>query len=159
MPDRIITAEFISVVRGHFALDWSGIHGAAHWARVRDNGLRLAGQTGARTDVVELFGFLHDVERKTDGWDLQHGKRAARFVRSHHGSLFTLDEAGLDLLCDACARHSDGMLDADVTIQTCWDADRLDLGRIGVIPDPAKLCTAAARDAKIIEWAYARSKR
>jgi uncharacterized protein len=159
VPNALITPQFISVVREHFALDWSGIHGAAHWARVRQNGLRLAEETGARTDVVELFAFLHDVERKSDGWDLQHGKRAAQFVRSRHGSLFTLDEEGLELLCDACAGHSDGLLEAHVTIQTCWDADRLDLGRIGIVPDPARLCTAAARDRKTIERAYARSRK
>jgi hypothetical protein len=27
----------------------------------------------------------------------------------------------------------------DVDISTCWDADRLDLGRIGLIPDIEKL--------------------
>jgi uncharacterized protein len=155
----VITPPLIAAVREHFALDWSGIHGAAHWARVRDNGLRLAEQTGARTDVVELFAFLHDVERHNDGRDREHGRRAAEFVRLRHGSLFSLDEQGLNLLRDACAGHSDGLLDADVTIQTCWDADRLDLGRIGVKPDPARLCTAAARDPDVIEWAYGRSRR
>ena len=42
--------------------------------------------------------------------------------------------------------HSDGRVDADVTVQTCWDADRLDLGRVGKRPDPRLLCTPAARD-------------
>ena len=45
-----------------------------------------------------------------------------------------------------------------MTIQTCWDADRLDLIRAGITPDPNHLCTAAAKEPKIIRWANARSK-
>jgi len=33
----------------------------------------------------------------------------------------------------------------DVTIQTCWDADRLDLGRVGIIPDPDRMCTGMGK--------------
>jgi uncharacterized protein len=149
----IITPEFIAVIRQQFKLDWSGIHGAPHWARVRDNGLRLAEQTGARSDVIELFAFLHDTQRENDYHDPKHGRRAADFAKRLQGSLFTLNDEGLDLLCFACIGHSDGVLEADITVQTCWDSDRLDLGRVGVIPDPSKLCTAAARDQKMIEWA------
>ena len=47
--------------------------------------------------------------------------------------------------------------DADITVQTCWDADRLDLGRVGIRPDPRRLCTAAARNPRMIEAAFARS--
>jgi uncharacterized protein len=46
-----------------------------------------------------------------------------------------------------------------VTVQTCWDADRLDLGRVGKHPHPRYLCTPAARDREVIEWAYRRSVR
>lgn len=53
--------------------------------------------------------------------------------------------------------QSDGHTDADITVQTCWDADRLDLGRVGINPAPEKLCTIAARDPEIMEWAYERS--
>jgi uncharacterized protein len=49
------------------------------------------------------------------------------------------------------------LIDADITIQTCWDADRLDLGRVGTTPDPARLCTAAARDPEMLRWADRRS--
>lgn len=26
-------------------------------------------------------------------------------------------------------------------VQACWDADRLDLGRVGIIPDPERMGT------------------
>jgi uncharacterized protein len=45
-----------------------------------------------------------------------------------------------------------------VTIQTCWDADRLDLGRVGVTPHPSRLCTEVARRPEILEWADGRGK-
>ena len=155
---RIITQELVSLIRRQFVLDWSGIHGAPHWARVRVNGLRLAEKTCARPDVIELFAFLHDTQRKNDGRDPEHGKRAADFAVTLQGKLFTLDDEGLTLLCAARTGHSDGLVEADITVQTCWDADRLDLGRIGVTPDPAYLCTAAARDPQMIEWALKRSR-
>jgi uncharacterized protein len=45
----------------------------------------------------------------------------------------------------------------DITVLTCWDADRLDLGRVGIRPAAHRLCTDAARDPAMIEWAYRRS--
>ena len=46
-------------------------------------------------------------------------------------------------------------------MQTCYDSDRLDLGRIGVEiePDPDYLCTDVAKDPEMIVWAYERSRR
>lgn len=32
----------------------------------------------------------------------------------------------------ALAYHSDGYTEGDITVQVCWDADRLDLGRVGI---------------------------
>ena len=55
--------EVLRIVREQFQLDWHGIHGVPHWARVRWNGLNLAAVNGARTDIVELFAFLHDCRR------------------------------------------------------------------------------------------------
>jgi uncharacterized protein len=48
-------------------------------------------------------------------------------------------------------------MEGDVTVLTCWDADRLDLGRVGIRPDPTYLCTAAARDTDMLTWSYRRS--
>ena len=144
-------------IRAQFLLDWQGIHGAPHWSRVLDNGLRLAERTGARADVVTLFAFLHDSRRRHDGNDFEHGPLAADYAVELGGHCFEIDDAGLSLLTVACRGHSDGLTEAEVTIQTCWDADRLDLGRVGRCPDPRRLCTPAARDPALIEWAYQRS--
>ena len=43
-----------------------------------------------------------------------------------------------------------------MTIQTCWDDDRLDLGRVGVTLHPNRLCTEAAKRPETIKWADGR---
>jgi uncharacterized protein len=153
----VVTPDLVEHVRRQFALDWHGIHGANHWARVRVNGLTLANETGANPKVVELFAFLHDSQRWNDDHDPEHGLRAAGFARKLNGRFFRLEGAELTLLEQACGEHSVGGLDADVTVQTCWDADRLDLGRVGKIPDPGRLCTEIARRQDVIRVAYERS--
>ena len=155
----MVPQDLVALVVTGYALYLDGIHGRAHWARVRANGLRLAGLTGANQQVVELFALLHDSKRLNDGRDPQHGARAAEFARSLHGSLVDLSNEDFELLRYACAYHTSGMTEADITVQTCWDADRLDLGRIGIRPDPRRLCTDAARVATTIEWAYRQSRR
>jgi uncharacterized protein len=154
----MISEELMDEIRCGFALALDGIHGEAHWARVHQNGLRLAERTGADVEIVELFAYLHDCRRLDDGWDSEHGRRAAEFIKGLDASLLALSEEKLDLLVYACAHHSEGQTEAEVTIQTCWDADRLDLGRIRIRPDPQYLCTPAAKDLEIIEWAYWRGR-
>jgi uncharacterized protein len=148
----------LEAIREQYVLDFdSGIHGVSHWWRVRENGLRLASATGADTRVVELFAFLHDSRRFNDGRDPAHGMRAAVYARSLRGSLVHLDDDAFELLAHACRHHTDGLREGHPTVLTCWDADRLDLGRVGIYPDPRYLCTDAARDLAVIRWAYQRS--
>lgn len=153
----IIKPRLLATLRREFTLDWNGIHGIGHWGRVRANGLRLAGITGANARVVELFAVLHDSRRRSDGHDPAHGHRAAENAVRFDGDHYSLSQTELELLCQACTLHSDGHTEADVTVQVCWDADRLDLGRVGIEPSPAKLCSAAARDSDFIARAYRRS--
>ena len=153
----MIRKELVRMIKDQFALDWNGIHGAPHWARVRENGLRLSAMTGAKTDVVELFAFLHDSKRINDVYDPEHGQRSALFARELEGSVFSLEAHDLELLMAACRGHSDGLTVGDITVLTCWDADRLDLGRVGIMPEPSLLCTTAARDPIFLDGAYRRS--
>lgn len=149
-------AEILAIVRKQFALPLNGIHGEAHWFRVRENGLRLALETGADIDVVELFALLHDSKRSSNGLDPGHGVRAALFAQELAGYAIDLPADKLQLLCLACREHDAGFTDGDVTVRTCWDADRLDLWRIRIRPDPRRLCTAAARKPETIRWALSR---
>lgn len=155
----MIDRELIRIVRAQFALDWKGVHGAPHWTRMYENGSRLAELTGANPRVVEFFAFLHDSKRLNDGHDPEHGPRAALFAEALSGTAFELDAPGLERLVTACRGHSDGLTVGDITVLTCWDADRLDLGRVGIKPHPDFLCTDAARNPDILGWAYQRSLR
>jgi uncharacterized protein len=154
---KVLTPRLIKSIRNQFRLDWNGSHGVAHWSRVRLNGITLAKATGADPVVVELFAFLHDSCRQTDGHDNMHGARAAEFVGTLQGREIYLNESQLATLQHACRDHTHGGISNDPTIATCWDADRLDLGRVGIEPDPEYLCTAAAKNPAIMEWAYRRS--
>jgi uncharacterized protein len=122
-------------LRAQFKLDWRGIHGAPHWARVRYRGLALANITGADGLVVELFAFLHDTKRHNEMHDPWHGLRAADYAASLNGRYFALNNQQMDALHMAISAHSAGSMNDTLTIQTCWDADRLDLGRVGICPD------------------------
>lgn len=148
----------IQVILEGYTLPYFGIHGISHWARVLENGLRLADLTGANKEIVRLFSLLHDSKRINESIDPGHGLRGAEFAKTLRGAIFDLNVQEFDLLFEACAYHTDGRTEADVTVQTCWDADRLDLIRARISPDPKYLCTSAAKDPEIIRWANARSK-
>jgi uncharacterized protein len=66
-------------------------------------------------------------------------------------------EKQLNLLIQACNDHTDGKTDADLTVQICWDSDRLDLYRVSIMPFPDYLCTNTAKSAKMIKWANQRA--
>jgi uncharacterized protein len=148
----------LEAIRKQYVLAWQGPHGHPHWVRVRQNGARLAGMTGADPLVVDLFALLHDSRRTNDQIDPWHGVRAATFAEELNGTFFRLSSAQLELLKHACALHTQGLVLADPTVQVCWDADRLDLGRVDITPDPNLLCTDAAKNPKILEWAWRRSR-
>jgi len=65
-----------------YALPVRGEHGVVHWARVLENGLRLAGATGASVEVVTLFALFHDSRRVNQSHDYGHGLRGAKFAQS-----------------------------------------------------------------------------
>jgi len=117
--------------------------------------ISIAPFAGADPLVVELFAWLHDSCRWDDFADREHGERAARFALELRGSAFELEDSRFELLLAACRGHSHGGTEGEVTVLTCWDADRLDLGRVGIEPHPDRLCTDTARDPDVLAWAYA----
>ena len=149
--------QIVETILTEYALFPDGIHGVGHWARVSENGLKLADATGANVDVVRLFALFHDSKRTNDGHDPQHGQRGADYAKALRGSLFDLADAEFNRLYRACAGHTHELTHPDVTIQTCWDADRLDLGRVGITPHPSRLCTDEAKRSETINWAHGRA--
>jgi uncharacterized protein len=150
---------FVAMLRAEFAISWHGYHGAAHWARVARNGRILCRASGANPRVVGLFALLHDLRRRDEGSDPQHGPRAADFIREIADEHLLLNHEELDQqLCEARVGHSEGELSRDPTIAACWDADRLDLGRVGKRPSARFLSLEAARDPRLMAWAWRRSE-
>ena len=151
-----ISMELIAKIRKNYHLHWMGTHGIVHWYRVYENGLRLAEQTGVNSRVVQLFSVLHDSRRENEHRDPEHGARGAELALQLR-KYIPLDDCEFALLQEACTLHTHTPDHDDITIQACFDSDRLDLGRVGIMPHPDRLCTAMAKEKKIIDWAYHRS--
>lgn len=143
----IITKDLFTLLQEQFQLDLEGVHGPRHWARVHRNAMWIAEEMVEEVDtrVLEFFAFLHDARRVNDNRDPGHGSRAAEFAREIRREHITLDNDAFYVLLDALIGHSSNLFHDNPTIQACWDADRLDIGRVGVVPDRNKLGTTAAK--------------
>jgi uncharacterized protein len=140
-----------------YRLDPTHMHGLSHWGRVLETGHRLSQQEGGDNTVIQLFAIFLDACRLNQAVDPGHGARGAALAEKLLGDLELISRYQLDQLVSACQQHTDGLTSADLTIQVCWDADRLDLARAGIMPEPRYLCTASARDPTMIEWANRRA--
>ena len=118
-----------------------GCHGIDHWDRVYANGQLLITRK-VNSLVVGLFAYFHDFCRMDDGEDLQHGPRSAAFIDTIRDTLLVdISDEEIHLLKEACRLHTVATKTGNPTIDACFDADRLDLGRVGIIPDPARMAT------------------
>ncbi len=127
-----------------------GIHGDAHWRRVGEAGLFLADREGVSTHVVLLFAILHDCRRENDGRDPEHGPRAAALAEQIGHEPLGLSVNDLSVLAHAMRHHDRGQVTDDPLVGACWDADRLDLPRVGIAPDPRLLSTRTGQDPAVI---------
>ena len=152
----MVETRLVRTIVTGYQLPLMGIHGLPHWGRVLETGLRLAGQTGADSRVVALFSVFHGARRQTEAVDPGHGLRGATLAEQLRPDLDLSDEQ-FALLTFACEHHTDGWTRGDITVCTCWDADRLDLWRVGIRPQWSRLCSNAARDPGLLEWAQKRS--
>ena len=124
----------------------SGLHGIEHWDRVYDNG-RLLQTPEVNPVVLGLFAYLHDACRVNDCYDEEHGPRAAKMIDTLRDNLLKdVCDGDIHLLKEACRLHTVCHKTGDPTIDACFDADRLDLGRVGVTPDPEKMATEKGKE-------------
>ena len=158
MTMHMINDALIKKLISDFPLHLKSIHGPEHWGRVLEYGYELAKETGADEEVVMYFAVFHDCARGKDGRDFRHGERGAMIAETLRGNLYELSEDKFIKLIYACTHHTDGLIDSDPTIGTCWDADRLDLPRVGIIPSLKKLSTQAAKNPGKIEECGRKSK-
>lgn len=49
------------------------------------------------------------------------------------------------MLAYACHEHNNGKISDDPTISICWDADRLNLWRVGIVPQSKFLSSSIAK--------------
>lgn len=116
----------------------SPLHGDAHWRAVASSGLDIAdADAGVNRRLVVAFGLIHDFQRIDDGWDEEHGARAANAIGRLKSLPAMLSRTEISKLKTACEDHEKGFVSEDPAIGACWDADRVNLWRIGVKPDPA----------------------
>lgn len=122
------------------------LHGISHWERVERNGKLLATPDCDLT-VIRLFAYLHDSCRENDGYDKQHGPRAAKMIVGLRNTLLKdLTDHQFEMLQTAIRLHTTTHHTGNPTIDACFDADRLDLGRVGITPDPAKMATEKGKE-------------
>ncbi len=125
---------------------FNGVHGMEHSLNVMVNGVLLSLLNGANLKVITLFAVNHDIRRFDDHTDPEHGKRAAILLRAlRRNNKIELEESEFEELCCACENHTAQTKSGNITIDTCYDADRLDLTRIGIAPDPNRMATQLGR--------------
>ena len=125
-----------SVVAGSRLRD-SHDHGERRWRAVAYAGLQLLPETPtADPEIVLLFALFHDARRENEFHDPEHGFRGAELARSLG---FTSET-----LYVACRDHTDSGPVGDPTIGVCFDADSLNLWRVGIEPGTRYLSTALA---------------
>jgi uncharacterized protein len=122
----------------------SPIHGVKHWQTVERNAHYLANFNKADIEVLSYFAYFHDCMRENEHRDKGHGPRAASFAKQHR-DFIPLNDIQFKQLTNACKGHTYGERPECITINTCWDADRLDLLRVGIMPDANRLHNKEAK--------------
>ncbi len=97
--------------------------------------------------VVGLFAYLHDSCRISNDMDIHHGERAAEWIDTLRDTLLKgVSDDELKLLKEACRLHTVVQKTGNPTIDACFDADRLDLWRAGITPDPERRATEKGKE-------------
>ena len=140
----MISQEVLSLLRKESEFFYSPIHGIEHWQTVERNGHYLASFNDADTQVLSYFAHFHDCMRENEHIDLGHGPRGASFAKKYR-DLIPLNNVQFKQLTDACKGHTYGERPECITINTCWDSDRLDLHRVGIMPQAEYLYNEEAK--------------
>ena len=123
--------------------DGLGLHGIPHLRRVASTAGRLAAAVGEDVEAAVIAGFLHDCARVHDGGGTRHAHDSADLAKEILATFYPHVDS--DRLCDGIAHHADGTVTDDPLIGSLWDADRLDLIRLGRETRPHLLSTGLAR--------------
>lgn len=136
---------------GRWPAELGRVHGVEHWDRVAIFG-QLLYQDGADMDVIRSFAYLHDSERQSNAVDVDHGIRASKLIDTIRDTLLGyLSDMQIEKLKQACELHSVAHKTGDITIDICFDADRIDLFRYGVFVMPKAELMATKQGAEFVK--------
>ncbi len=122
-----------------------GLHGFEHVKRVVENAKLIAREECPQNfDDAVIGAYLHDIGRTDDGSGNEHAIKGARIAKD----LLEKHWPHLDAkrILFAIEVHADGTTTKDPLIGAIWDADRLDIPRIGGNIRPQFLSTKKGMD-------------
>ena len=154
---KVPQSRLFKICTERFELTSDTIHGPDHWMRVQANGAYISSKLGINDSFVTAFAWLHDCCRLNDHIDPEHGLRAAHYAKTLYGSNLIDISIDFEKLLFALEFHNKGQTSEDSLIGTCWDADRLDIGRAGIYPSADFMSTSVARDKAYIDVCYEKS--
>ena len=142
--------DILDLIIRDLKINLYGYHGIKHWERVYKNTKILADHYKIESEVFELFSILHDSKREDEYRDEEHGLRASLFTKQLlEKGLIVLNSEDSNRLLFACKNHTikdrHNSLCKDLIVQICFDSDKLDLGRVGIVPDARKMLTSRAK--------------
>jgi hypothetical protein len=86
----------LKAILDEYVLPWDGDHGVAHWARVLENGRRLAEQTSANVEIVmrKVQMTTHELESslRAEGCVGPEEVRFAVLENNGHVTVIPMDE-------------------------------------------------------------------
>lgn len=139
------------VAYGNLKIPIDSIHGYDHWKNVEKIGHYIADRNGADKKVISAFAFLHDIGRTDESEESGHGKKSAELIEKSFNPDLS-DEKQKKLLVAVSEHDKADARSDDITIQTCWDADRLDLPRVHVFPDKNLLYTEVGKSQETFKY-------
>lgn len=129
-------------------------HGPRHWRDVARVGMRVGQDVGLDPDLFQLvfvFAAVHDTQRLNEFDDPDHGQRAAEMLsqiklRGVYADDRTRLKRAIELHdTDPSFKYTSLDTICVSLVATCWDADRLTLGRVGIQPEREFMSTEAVR--------------
>lgn len=147
-PDDHMTREqlekLIAAVEEESSFKDSHYHGNQHWRCVSLVGSRLAKQENLNPLLPFLFGLFHDSMRENDDRDPDHGERGGQLaLEMYERGLLPISQEMLSKLVYACNNHTSSPATYDPHAGVCYDADRLNLWRVGTQPHKNYISTEA----------------
>lgn len=154
---NVIPKNILKEILNEYQLDLlNGMNGLNHWSRIIENAFLLSEYNKANKKVLVAFAFFHKIKRNNEEQDTNEGYKGAQLLRYYENEL-GLNEEEFDQAYFACVNFNEFKTHDNLTIATCWDAERLDLMRTGLYPREDDLQSTYAKNAGTITWAVRRA--